>query len=69
MTLYVDGEWKGWDGSTVVKLSDSSVWKQEEYFYEYNYAYRPKAELSGGKLQVARHEQGDPGTPSVIDRS
>jgi len=40
MTLQVDDDWEGWDGDTIVKLSNGSVWRQEEYHYEYAYAYR-----------------------------
>jgi len=52
MTLYVDGSWSGWDGDTIVQLTDGSVWRQDEYYYEYHYAYRPAVELSSGKMQV-----------------
>lgn len=38
----VDGEFKGFDGKTIVKLSNGDVWRQSEYFYEYHYAYMPK---------------------------
>jgi hypothetical protein len=34
LTLLVDGEWSGWDGETVVQLTDGSVWRQDEYYYE-----------------------------------
>lgn len=46
MTLCVEGEWNGWDGDTVVELSDGSEWKQDEYLYEYRYAYRPTATVN-----------------------
>lgn len=52
MTLYVDGEWSGWDGDTIVKLTDGSVWRQSEYHYEYHYAYRPKVAISSNKMTV-----------------
>ncbi|BDZ55412.1 hypothetical protein DSM26151_24430 [Agromyces marinus] len=52
LTLRVDGEWNGWDGDTVVKLTDGSVWRQVEYRYEYRYAYRPAVSVSSGKMQV-----------------
>lgn len=52
MTLYVDGSWSGWSGDTIVQLTDGSVWRQEEYHYEYHYAYRPKVEVSAGKMTV-----------------
>lgn len=52
MTLQVDDDWEGWDGDTLVKLSDGSVWRQEEYHYEYAYAYRPHVTLSGDLMHV-----------------
>ena len=53
MTLYIDGAWTGWSGDTIVQLTDGSVWRQDEYRYEYHYSYRPKVEISRGKMQVA----------------
>jgi len=52
MTLVVEDSWEGWDGDTIVELSDGSVWQQDEYLYEYHYAYRPKATVAGGKMLV-----------------
>lgn len=52
MKLHVDGEWNGWDGDTVVKLTDGSVWRQTEHHYEYRYAYRPEVLLSGDRMHV-----------------
>jgi hypothetical protein len=52
VTLYVDDDWAGWDGDTIVKLTDGSVWRQDEYYYEYRYAYRPKVDIFNGKMQV-----------------
>lgn len=52
MTLQVDDDWEGWDGDTLVKLSDGSVWRQEEYHYEYAYAYRPRVTLAGDLMHV-----------------
>ena len=31
----------GWDGDTIVELDNGQIWKQQEYYYEYIYAYRP----------------------------
>lgn len=50
--MYVDGSWSGWDGDTIVQLTDGSVWRQDEYHYEYHYAYRPEAGVKGGKMFV-----------------
>lgn len=52
VTLYVVNDWSGWKGDTFVKLSDGSMWKQAEYLYEYRYAYRPKAQVTNGMMQV-----------------
>lgn len=41
MRQHVENDWTGWDGDTIVRLTDGSVWRQEEYHYEYRYAYRP----------------------------
>jgi hypothetical protein len=54
MKQHVVGEWKGWDGNTVVKLSDGTKWKQAEYYYEYMYAYMPEVEINQRReMQVA----------------
>lgn len=55
--LQVDGEFAGWSGDTVVKLSNGQIWQQtERNLYAYHYAYRPKATLyvsaDGAKLKV-----------------
>ena len=50
--LCIDGSWSGWDGDTIIQLTDGSVWRQDEYLYEYHYAYRPKVELSGRMMRV-----------------
>ena len=52
LTLNIDGAWRGWSGDTIVQLTDGSVWRQAEYHYEYRYAYRPKVEITNGKMRV-----------------
>ena len=52
MTLYIDGEWSGWSGDTIVQLTDGSVWRQDEYYYSYHYAYRPGVTVSDGEMLV-----------------
>lgn len=53
MSLQIDGSWSGWDGDTIVQLTDGSVWRQDEYHYEYSYAYRPEASVSSGQMTVS----------------
>jgi hypothetical protein len=50
--LNVEGSWNGWDGETIVELTDGSVWKQSQYHYEYRYSYRPQASVTNGKMMV-----------------
>lgn len=52
MTLRVEDEWNGWDGDTIVKLTDGTIWRQVEYRYEYKYAYRPRVAITGGAMLV-----------------
>ena len=37
----VDGAFNGWDGKTIIVLTNGQIWEQAEYHYEYHYAYRP----------------------------
>ncbi|OBC03361.1 hypothetical protein A5784_14075 [Mycobacterium sp. 852013-50091_SCH5140682] len=52
MTLYINGSWTGWNGNTIVELTDGSIWRQSQYHYEYRYAYRPKVTIQNGKMLV-----------------
>ena len=58
MRKTVEGEWNGWAGDTVVQLTDGSVWRQEEYCYEYRYAYRPYVTLSNNIMHVDGMSRG-----------
>jgi hypothetical protein len=37
----VRGEFKGWDGHTVIELTNGQVWIQTEYDYDYEYEFQP----------------------------
>lgn len=41
----VDGEFEGWEGDTVVKLTNGQIWEQTEYHYEYSYSYMPRVTI------------------------
>ncbi|MDB5223993.1 MAG: hypothetical protein JWN83_2660 [Chitinophagaceae bacterium] len=45
----IDGEFKGWDGSTIFKLTNGQIWQQSEYAYIYHYAYRPAVTIYQSK--------------------
>lgn len=36
-------DFRGWSGDTIFELDNGQIWKQSEYAYHYQYAYRPKA--------------------------
>ena len=58
MRKQIEGEWNGWNGDTIVKLTDGSVWRQEEYLYEYRYSYRPYVTLAGNTMHVDGMSRG-----------
>lgn len=37
----ISGEFTGWNGNSIYKLDDGSVWEQSVYKYQYVYQYRP----------------------------
>jgi hypothetical protein len=52
----IDGEFHGWDGETIFKLTNGQIWQQAQYDYEYEYAYRPEVTIykttGGYKMKV-----------------
>ncbi|MCC5779079.1 hypothetical protein H7H48_08450 [Nitratireductor sp. B36] len=41
MQTRIAGAWTGWSGDTIVKLANGTVWRQDQYYYRYQYKYRP----------------------------
>jgi hypothetical protein len=37
----IDGDFEGWSGETIFKMTDGSIWQQASYDYTYSYAYSP----------------------------
>jgi S1-C subfamily serine protease len=37
----IDGDFEGWEGETIVKLTNGQIWQQTEYYYHYRYAFMP----------------------------
>lgn len=52
MRYTVNGSWEGWKGETLIEMTDGSIWKQDEYFYEYYYAYRPSVTINNNMMKV-----------------
>ena len=52
----VNGVFNGFDGDTIVRLLDGSVWEQTEFYWEWHWAYLPKVTVyrsqGGWKMQV-----------------
>jgi hypothetical protein len=38
----IAGEFTGWAGETIVRLTNGQIWQQSEYYYTYHYAYSPR---------------------------
>ena len=52
MKSRIDGAWTGWKGDTIVKLVNGSVWRQDQYYYRYQYKYRPHVIIDGNMMHV-----------------
>lgn len=54
----IKGEFEGWEGDTLVELTDGSVFKQIEFHYEYLYAYNPDVLILVKPLSIAIFVEG-----------
>jgi hypothetical protein len=52
----IDGDFNGWEGETIFKLTNGQIWQQAEYDYEYEYAFQPDITIyktaAGYKMKV-----------------
>jgi hypothetical protein len=57
----INGEFKGWDGETIFKLSNGQIWQQAEYDYMYSYSYSPDVTIystqSGCSMKVEDEDE------------
>ena len=37
----IDGDFNGWDGETIFKLADGTIWQQNRYDINIHFSYRP----------------------------
>ncbi len=37
----ISGEFEGWKGETLFKMTNGQIWQQSSYSYVYHYAYSP----------------------------
>ncbi|MHA6248175.1 hypothetical protein ACXYMU_09590 [Pontibacter sp. CAU 1760] len=38
----IDGEFEGWEGETIFKMMNGTIWQQASYSYTYHYTYMPR---------------------------
>lgn len=53
----IDDDFEGWEGETIVKLTNGQIWQQSEYYYYYHYAFMPKVIIyrNGGGYKMKVH--------------
>ena len=57
----IDGDFEGWEGETIFKMTNGQIWQQSSYSYMYHYAYMPNVIIydtsSGYVLKVEGVEE------------
>ena len=57
----IAGDFNGWDGETVFKLSNGQTWEQTEFDYMYSYSYMPDVAIystsSGCRMKVEDEDE------------
>lgn len=50
----IDGDFNGFEGETILKLTNGQIWQQSEYWYHYHYAYSPQVTIfqSNGQYKI-----------------
>jgi hypothetical protein len=50
----IQGDFNGWEGETIIRLTNGQIWQQSSYHYEYHYAFMPKVLIykSGGVFKA-----------------
>ena len=52
----IAGDFNGWNGETIFKLTNGQIWQQAEYDYEFEYAFQPEVTIykagGGYKMKV-----------------
>lgn len=50
----IDGDFEGWEGETIFKLTNGQIWQQDSYDYHYHYSFMPEVLIfkSGSRYQM-----------------
>jgi len=62
----IDGEFQGWDGETIFKLTNGQIWQQASYAYTYHYAYMPEVLIYRRSGAYVMRVEGVTGTIQVV---
>ena len=62
----IDGEFTGWDGETLYKLTNGQYWQQSSYYYYYYYAYGPKVIVYASNGSYKMHVEGSSGQDVTV---
>ncbi|MEO6328851.1 MAG: hypothetical protein ABIO55_07960 [Ginsengibacter sp.] len=38
----IDGDFEGWEGETIFKMTNGTIWQQSSYAYTYHYSFMPE---------------------------
>jgi hypothetical protein len=41
----IDGDFNGWEGETIYKMDDGSIWQQSTYHYHYHFTFHPSVTI------------------------
>lgn len=57
----IDGDFEGWEGETIFKMVDGSIWQQSSYEYIYHYAFMPNVIIykNGGEYHMRVEDVDD----------
>jgi hypothetical protein len=45
----IDGEFTGWNGETLYKMDDGTIWQHSNYHYHYHYSFHPSVVIYAGR--------------------
>jgi hypothetical protein len=62
----IDGEFSGWEGETIFKLTNGQIWQQIDGRYKYKYKYGPKVILINRGRYAEMQVEGVDATVKVV---
>jgi hypothetical protein len=66
---HIDGGFHGWEGETIYRMDNGTVWKQASYHYHYHYAFHPKVFIYRASSGVCHiRVEGDDDTGANIQK-